>query len=123
MGQDFIAAILTIIGYSIMDSVIIFDRIREYQNLYPKRDMKTNMNDAINSTLSRTLNTSGITFMVLLSMFIFGGEVIRGFAFALLIGVVIGTYSSVLNATPVAYDTLQWIERKKAKKALLNPKK
>jgi SecD/SecF fusion protein len=85
--------------------------------------MKTNMNDAINSTLSRTLNTSGITFMVLLSMFIFGGEVIRGFAFALLIGVVIGTYSSVLNATPVAYDTLQWIERKKAKKALLNPKK
>jgi SecD/SecF fusion protein len=123
IGQDFIAAILTIIGYSIMDSVIIFDRIREYQTLYPKRDMKTNMNDAINSTLSRTLNTSGITFMVLLSMFIFGGETIRGFAFALLIGVVIGTYSSVLNATPVAYDTLQWIERRKAKKALLNPKK
>jgi SecD/SecF fusion protein len=123
IGQDFIAAILTIIGYSIMDSVIIFDRIREYQNLYPKRDMKTNMNDAINSTLSRTLNTSGITFMVLLSMFIFGGEVIRGFAFALLIGVVIGTYSSVLNATPVAYDTLQWIERRKAKKELLKAKK
>ncbi len=123
IGQDFIAAILTIIGYSIMDSVIIFDRIREYQTLYPKRDMKTNMNDAINSTLSRTLNTSGITFMVLLSMFIFGGEVIRGFAFALLIGVVIGTYSSVLNATPVAYDTLQWIERRKAKKELLKAKK
>ena len=118
IGQDFIAAILTIIGYSIMDTVIIFDRIREYQILYPKRDMHTNMNDAINSTLSRTLNTSGITFMVLLVMFIFGGEVIRGFTFALMLGVAIGTYSSVLNATPVAYDTLQWIERRKAKKAL-----
>jgi SecD/SecF fusion protein len=123
IGQDFIAAILTIIGYSIMDSVIIFDRIREYQTLYPKRDMHQNMNDAINSTLSRTLNTSGITFMVLLAMFIFGGEVIRGFTFALLIGVAIGTYSSVLNATPIAYDTLKWMERRKAKKDALNLKK
>jgi len=122
IGQDFIAAILTIIGYSIMDTVIIFDRIREYQTLYPKRDLHSNMNDAINSTLSRTLNTSGITFMVLLSMFIFGGEVIRGFAFALLIGVAIGTYSSVLNATPVAYDTIKWMERRKAKKELLKTK-
>ena len=84
--------------------------------------MHTNMNDAINSTLSRTLNTSGITFMVLLVMFIFGGEVIRGFTFALMLGVAIGTYSSVLNATPVAYDALQWIERRKAKKALLKAK-
>ncbi len=123
IDQHFIAAILTIIGYSIMDSVIIFDRIREYQTLYPKRDMHSNMNDAINSTLSRTLNTSGITFMVLLSMFIFGGEVIRGFTFALMIGVLIGTYSSVLNATPIAYDTLQWIERRKAKKEALKIKK
>jgi SecD/SecF fusion protein len=123
IDQHFIAAILTIIGYSIMDSVIIFDRIREYQTLYPKRDMHQNMNDAINSTLSRTLNTSGITFMVLLAMFIFGGEVIRGFTFALLIGVLIGTYSSVLNATPIAYDTLKWIERRKAKKEALNLKK
>lgn len=123
IDQHFIAAILTIIGYSIMDSVIIFDRIREYQALYPKRDMHQNMNDAINSTLSRTLNTSGITFMVLLAMFIFGGEVIRGFTFALLIGVLIGTYSSVLNATPIAYDTLRWIERRKAKKEALNLKK
>jgi len=118
IDQHFIAAILTIIGYSIMDSVIIFDRIREYQALYPKRDMKTNMNDAINSTLSRTLNTSGITFMVLLAMFIFGGEVIRGFTFALLIGIAIGTYSSVLNATPIAYDTIMWLEKRKAKKEL-----
>jgi SecD/SecF fusion protein len=122
IGQDFIAAILTIIGYSIMDTVIIFDRIREYQLLYPKRDMHSNMNDAINSTLSRTLNTSGITFMVLLAMFIFGGEVIRGFVFALMIGVMIGTYSSVLNATPIAYDTLQWMERRKAKKEALKNK-
>jgi SecD/SecF fusion protein len=117
IGQDFIAAILTIIGYSIMDSVIIFDRIREYQVLYPKRDMKTNMNEAINSTLSRTLNTSGITFMVLLAMFIFGGEVIRGFTFALLIGIAIGTYSSVLNATPIAYDLIMWRSKKKEKSA------
>ncbi|MEI6764138.1 MAG: protein translocase subunit SecDF [Bacteroidota bacterium] len=118
IDQHFIAAILTIIGYSIMDSVIIFDRIREYMNLYPKRDMKTNMNDAINSTLGRTLNTSGITFLVLLSMFIFGGEVIRGFAFALLFGVVIGTYSSILNASPVAYDLIRMIGKGKEKKEL-----
>ena len=116
IDQHFIAAILTIIGYSIMDSVIIFDRIREFQVLYPKRDLHQNMNAAINSTLSRTMITSGITFMVLLSMFLFGGEVIRGFTFALLVGVVIGTYSSVLNATPIAYDTIKWMERKKAEK-------
>jgi len=117
IDQHFIAAILTIIGYSIMDSVIIFDRIREYQKLYPKRDVKTNMNDAINHTLSRTLITSGITFMVLLAMFIFGGEVIRGFAFALMFGVFIGTYSSVLNATPVAYDLIMWQQRRRNRKA------
>jgi len=116
IDQHFIAAILTIIGYSIMDSVIIFDRIREYTNLYPKRDLKTNMNAAINSTLGRTLNTSGITFLVLLAMFLFGGEVIRGFAFALLIGVAIGTYSSVFNATPVAYDLIMLNEKRKARK-------
>jgi len=115
IDQHFIAAILTIIGYSIMDSVIIFDRIREFQVLYPKRSMKQNMNDAMNSTLSRTMITSGITFMVLLAMFLFGGEVIRGFTFALMVGVVIGTYSSVLNATPIAYDTIKWIENKRAK--------
>jgi SecD/SecF fusion protein len=117
IDQHFIAAILTIIGYSIMDSVIIFDRIREYQTLYPKRDMHSNMNNAMNSTLSRTMITSGITFMVLLAMFLFGGEVIRGFAFALLIGVVIGTYSSVFNATPLAYDFIKMQERRNLKKA------
>ena len=107
-----------------MDSVIIFDRIREYTTLYPKKDLKTYMNDAINSTLGRTLNTSGVTFMVLLAMFIFGGEVIRGFAFALLIGVAVGTYSSVFTASPIAYDLIMMKERRKAKKeAALNPKK
>lgn len=116
IDQHFIAAILTIIGYSIMDSVIIFDRIREYTTLYPKRNLQETMDAAINSTLSRTLNTSGITFMVLLAMFIFGGEVIRGFTFALLVGVVIGTYSSILNATPIAYDLIMWQRARKDKK-------
>jgi SecD/SecF fusion protein len=124
VDQHFIAALLTIIGYSIMDSVIIFDRIREYNILYPKRELKLNMNEAINSTLGRTLNTSGITFMVLLIMFIFGGEVIRGFTFALLIGIAVGTYSSVLNATPIAYDLIMFKERRKAKReAAKNPRK
>jgi len=116
IDQHFIAAILTIIGYSIMDTVIIFDRIREYMNLHPKRDLHANMNAAINSTLSRTLNTSGITFMVLLAMFIFGGEVIRGFAFALLVGVAIGTYSSIFNATPIAYDLIVWQRHRRERK-------
>ena len=118
IDQHFIAAILTIIGYSIMDSVIIFDRIREYTTLFPKRNVKDTMNAAINSTLGRTLNTSGITFMVLLAMFLFGGEVIRGFTFALMIGVAVGTYSSILNATPIAYDLIMWQKHRAEKKAL-----
>ncbi len=107
VDQAFIAAILTIIGYSINDTVVIFDRIREYQMLYPKRDIKSNINAAINSTLARTINTAGTTFVVLLAIFIFGGEVIRGFVFALMFGVVIGTFSSVFVATPVAYDFMR----------------
>ncbi|HOT88120.1 MAG TPA: protein translocase subunit SecDF, partial [Bacteroidales bacterium] len=122
IDQHFIAAILTIIGYSIMDTVIIFDRIREYQTLYPKRDLHSNMNDAVNSTLSRTLITSGITFMVLLAMFLFGGEVIRGFTFALLIGVFIGTYSSIFVASPIAFDIISWHNKRKANKELLKTK-
>lgn len=106
VDQSFIAAILTIIGYSINDTVVIFDRIREYHTLYPKRTMKDNINNAINSTLARTVNTAGTTFVVLLAIFLFGGEVIRGFIFALLFGVVIGTFSSVFVATPVAYDMM-----------------
>jgi SecD/SecF fusion protein len=123
IDQHFIAAILTIIGYSIMDSVIIFDRIREYTTLYPKRNLQETMDAAINSTLSRTLNTSGITFMVLLAMFLFGGEVIRGFTFALLLGVVVGTYSSILNATPIAYDLIMWQRRRQEAKLKLVEKK
>ena len=117
IDQQFVAALLTIIGYSIMDTVIIFDRIREYTKLYPKRDLETNINSAINSTLGRTINTSGITIVVLLVIFIFGGEILRGFIFALLVGVTIGTYSSVFNATPVAYDLIMWGKRKALKEA------
>ncbi len=104
INQAFIAAILTIIGYSINDTVVIFDRIREYIGLYPKRTMENNIDGAISSTLIRTLNTAGTTMVVLLSIFIFGGEVIRGFIFALAFGVAIGTYSSIFIATPVAFD-------------------
>ena len=107
IDQAFIAAILTVLGYSINDTVIIFDRIREYTGLYPKRSLQNNMDNAINSTLRRTMNTSLSTLVVLLAIFIFGGDSIRGFTFALMIGILIGTYSSVFVATPVAYDTIK----------------
>jgi SecD/SecF fusion protein len=106
LDQAFIAAILTVVGYSINDTVVVFDRIREYVTLYPKRDRHSILNSALNSTLSRTFSTSLSTFLVLLTIFILGGEVIRGFVFALLIGVVVGTYSSLFIATPVVYDTV-----------------
>ncbi|MCC8035494.1 MAG: protein translocase subunit SecDF [Rikenellaceae bacterium] len=107
VDQSFIAAILTIIGYSINDKVVIFDRIREYHQLYPKRSVRENINNAINSTLSRTINTSGTTFVTLLAIFLFGGEVIRGFIFALMFGIVVGTLSSIFTATPLAYDLMK----------------
>ena len=113
VNQSFIAAILTIIGYSINDTVVIFDRIREYQALYPKRSIGENINKAINSTLSRTLNTSGTTFVTLLAIFLFGGETIRGFVFALMFGIIVGTYSSVFVATPVAYEMMTKGKEKK----------
>ncbi len=116
IDQAFIAAILTVVGYSINDTVVVFDRIREYVTLYPKRDRHTILNDALNSTLSRTFSTSLSTFVVLLTIFIFGGEVIRGFVFAILVGVVVGTYSSLFIATPVVYDTVHKKGEKKAKK-------
>ena len=106
VNQAFIAAILTLIGYSINDTVVIFDRIREYITLYPKRNFRDNINNAICSTLSRTINTSGTTLVTLLAIFLFGGETIRGFIFALLVGVIVGTYSSVFVATPIAYDLM-----------------
>lgn len=114
VDQSFIAAVLTVIGYSINATVVIFDRVREYRKLYPKRDLKTHMNDAINSTLARTINTSGTTFFTLLMMFIFGGEVIRGFIFALLVGVVCGVFSSLCIACPIVYE----ISKKDEKVAL-----
>ena len=106
IDQAFIAAILTIIGYSINDTVVIFDRIREYNILYPKRNIRENINNALCSTIVRTLNTSGTTLVTLLAIFIFGGATIRGFVFALLVGVIVGTYSSLFIATPLAYDML-----------------
>ncbi len=106
VDQAFIAAILTIIGYSINDTVIIFDRIRENLSLHPKKSLFININDGLNSTLARTINTSGTTIMVLFMIAVFGGEVIRGFVFALLIGILFGTYSSVFNASPIVYDLL-----------------
>jgi SecD/SecF fusion protein len=104
VDQAFIAAVLTVIGYSINDTVVVFDRVREYNTLYSKRPLYDNINSAINSTLSRTINTSGTTLVTLLAIFIMGGEVIRGFVFALLLGVLIGTYSSIFVATPLSYE-------------------
>ena len=106
VNQAFIAAILTIIGYAINDTVVVFDRIREYLGLYPKRNLKELVNGAINSTLSRTINTSGTTLVTLLAIFFFGGETIRGFIFALIIGVVVGTAATIFIATPIAYDLM-----------------
>ena len=107
IDQSFIAAILTVIGYSINNVVIIFDRVRENLALYPKRDNYENFNTAINSTLGRTVNTGGTTLVVLLAIFIFGGEVIRGFVFAMFAGILIGTYSGIFVSNPLAYDMLR----------------
>ena len=117
IDQAFIAAILTVIGYSINDTVVVFDRIREFLGLYPKRDKTSVVDSAINSTLSRTINTSLTTFIVLLVIFLFGGEVIQGFVFALMLGVIVGTYSSIFIATPVAFAVL---DRKKKKNVIVN---
>lgn len=113
VDQSFIAAVLTVIGYSINATVVIFDRVRENRTLYPKRDLVQHMNDAINATLARTINTSGTTFFTLLMMFVFGGEVIRGFIFALLVGVVCGVFSSVCLACPIVYEVSKKREAKR----------
>ena len=113
IDQAFIAAILTIIGYSLNDTVVVFDRVREYMGMYKKQEIGTVMNKALNSTLSRTINTSMTTFFVLLVIFLFGGEVIRGFMFALMVGVVVGTYSSLFVASPIMLDTLKRKEEKR----------
>ncbi len=109
--QKFIAAILTVIGYSINDTVVVFDRVREFIAEHPSRDYKSNINTAINSTLSRTLITSFTTFLVVALMFVFGGPAIKGFSFALLIGVIVGTYSSIFIAAAILVDT--WSVSKK----------
>lgn len=118
IDQSFIAAILTVIGYSINDTVVIFDRVREYRALYPKRELRSVVNDAINSTLARTFSTSFSTFLVLVIIFIFGGETIRSFTFAMLLGIIIGTFSTLFIAIPVAYDYLIAKEKKQAKSAI-----
>lgn len=116
IDQAFIAAILTVIGYSINDTVVVFDRIREYLGMVTNRkEVKDVINDALNSTISRTFNTSITIFVVLLAIFLFGGEVIRGFSFALLVGIVVGTYSSLCIATPVVVDFMK--KEKEEKKA------
>ena len=104
IDQAFIAAILTVIGYSINDTVVVFDRIREYAALHKKSSSIQVVDRALNSTLSRTINTSLSTFLVLLTIFMFGGESIKGFSFALMIGVLVGTYSSLFIATPLVVD-------------------
>lgn len=112
VDQTFIAAILTIIGYSINDTVVVFDRIRETIALYPKRDRYQMINDALNSTLCRTFNTSLTTLVVVLCIFILGGSTIRSFTFAILLGIIIGTYSTLFIATPIAYE----LQKKKINK-------
>ena len=112
VDQTFIAAILTIIGYSINDTVVVFDRIRETIALYPKRDRYQVINDALNSTLCRTFNTSLTTLVVVLCIFILGGSTIRSFTFAILLGIIIGTYSTLFIATPIAYE----LQKKKINK-------
>ncbi len=104
IDQAFIAALLTIIGYSINDTVVIFDRIREYLEDHKTTEFKSVINAAVNRTLSRTIMTSITTLLVVTILFILGGEVIRGFAFALLIGILSGTYSSIFIATPAVID-------------------
>lgn len=116
VDQTFIAAILTIIGYAINDNVVIFDRIREFRVLHPNIDIKVNTNQAINATLTRTVNTSVSTLVTMLAIAIFGGESIRGLAVALILGICIGTYASIFIGTPVMYDATMWNQKRLAAK-------
>jgi SecD/SecF fusion protein len=106
VDQAFIAAILTVIGYSINDTVVVFDRVREVLGMDKKKEVNAEvLNDALNATLSRTFNTSFTTIVVLLVIFFLGGEVLRGFIFAILFGIIVGTYSSLFIASPLVYDS------------------
>jgi SecD/SecF fusion protein len=123
INQDFIAALLTVLGYSINDTVIIFDRIREYLKEKKALTLENLFNDSISSTLGRTFNTAFATFLVILAIFIFGGENLRGFMFALLIGVGFGTYSTWFIASAVSYDLLKKKGTEGAAKGLVSDKK
>ena len=123
VDQSFIAAVLTVIGYSINATVVIFDRIRENVNNHPKRTWKENMTNAVNSTLTRSFNTSGSTLVVLLAIFIFGGDTIRGFIFALLVGVLAGTFSSVFLSSPFAYILMKGDKKDKENAEIAEAKK
>lgn len=116
IGQSFIAAILTVVGYSLNDTVVIFDRIREFTNKHVTWKYDRVVNAALSSTLGRTINTSLTTLVVLLAIFLFGGDSIKGFMFALIVGVIVGTYSSLFVASPIMYDTSVKLEHKKIKK-------
>ena len=105
IDQAFIAAILTVIGYSVNDTVVVFDRLREFLPLHRKRPVKEVINMAMNDTLSRTMNTGVTSILVLIAMFFFGGATIRGFLFAMIVGIVVGTYSSIFIASSIVYDT------------------
>lgn len=113
IGQSFIAAILTVVGYSLNDTVVIFDRIREFAGVHTKWSYSEVVDKALSSTLGRTINTSLTTLLVMLAIFLFGGDSIKGFMFALIIGVLVGTYSSLFVATPIMYDTTKKGKKKK----------
>ena len=115
IDQAFIAAVLTVVGYSINDKVVIFDRIRELRKTYPKRNVTEVINEALNSTLGRTVNTSLSTLIVIFCIFLLGGDTIRSFTFAIFIGVFIGTYSSLFTATPIAWMMLNKKQIKEGK--------
>jgi len=109
-----IAALLTLVGYSMNDTIVVFDRIRENARLNKRENFVALVNRSINQTLSRTILTSGLTFLAVLSLFLFGGEVIHGFSFALVVGVIIGTYSSIFIASPVLVYLQQRLDGKPA---------
>ena len=116
IDQAFIAAILTVIGYSLNDTVIIYDRIREYlREGHSSWNMEQTVNNALSSTLSRTINTAISTLLVLFAIFIFGGESIRGFMFALIVGVLVGVYSTLFIASGLTYDTMKKLEKRNEK--------
>jgi len=112
IGQSFIAAILTVVGYSLNDTVVIFDRIREFAGIHTSWKFSTVVDKALSSTLGRTINTSLTTLVVLFAIFLFGGDSIKGFMFALIVGVVVGTYSSLFIASPLMYDTVKKLDKK-----------